>query len=241
MLVLERVCAGYGDTQVLFDVSLEVRRGESVALLGRNGMGKTTCLLAIMGLNPPRSGAIRFRDRAIAGQAPFRIARMGVGYVPEGRHLFSTLTVLQNLRIPFVNKRSDKRGFNEELDKVFALFPRLRERSEQRAGSLSGGEQQMVALGRAMVGGDELLLLDEPTEGIAPAIVEEIVQAIGVLKREGKTLLVVEQNPHTAFAVSDRAYVMQKGQIALAEATAVLARSPDLLTRYLGVAADPLA
>jgi len=241
MLVLDRVCAGYGDTQVLFDVAFEIRRGESVALLGRNGMGKTTCLLAIMGVNPATAGMIRFKDQDITRAAPFRIARAGIAYSPEGRHLFATLTVLQNLRIPFINKRSDRNAWPDALANVYALFPRLEERASQIAGSLSGGEQQMVAIARAMIAGDELLLLDEPTEGISPKIVEQIIAAIGELKRQGRTLLIVEQNPHAAFAFADRAYVLEKGRVVLAESTRTLASSPDLLARYLGVAAEEAA
>src|SRR5438552_1152215 len=168
MLTLEGVTAGYGDTTVLRDVSLEVRRGEAVALLGRNGMGKTTTLLATMGLNPARAGRIAFKGTDITSRPPFEIARLGIGYAPEGRHLFAPLTVLQNLRIPFVNKHPDRASWPAQLERVFALFPVLRERRGQRAGSLSGGEQQMLAIARALVGGDELLVLDEPTEGLAP-------------------------------------------------------------------------
>ena len=241
MLELDRVCAGYGDTQILFDVSFDVRQGESVALLGRNGMGKTTSLLAIMGLNRARRGTIRFKGQDITQMLPFRIARAGIGYSPEGRRLFATLTVLQNLRIPFVNKHADRSAWESELKKVYALFPKLEERAGQVAGSLSGGEQQMVAIARSMIAGDELLLLDEPTEGIAPQIVEQIIAAIGELKRQGRTVLIVEQNPHAAFAFADRAYILEKGRVVHAESTAALAQSPAVLARYLGVAAEEAA
>lgn len=207
-----------------------------MALLGRNGMGKTTSLLAITGLNPARSGTVLFKGTDIAREQPFRIARMGIGYSPEGRQLFATLTVLQNLRIPFINKHKDRSRWQHELEAVFTLFPVLRERSRQTAGSLSGGEQQMVAIARAMVGGDEFLLFDEPTEGIAPAVVDMIVEAVAELKRQGRTMLVIEQNPNTAFAVADRVYVLEKGRVVLESQAASLARSPELLERYLGVA-----
>jgi branched-chain amino acid transport system ATP-binding protein len=235
MLTLERVSAGYGDTRVLWDVSLEVQKGEAVALLGRNGMGKTTTLLAIMGLNPARSGRIAFRGRDVTRLRPFEIARLGIGYAPEGRQLFAPLTVLQNLRIPFVNKHPDRSRWKDQLERVFTLFPILRERSRQQAGSLSGGEQQMVAIARALVGGDEFLVLDEPTEGLAPTVVETIVSAIRTLKAQGLTVLLVEQNAHTALSVADRAYVVEKGRIALARTAAELRGDPDALQRYLGV------
>jgi branched-chain amino acid transport system ATP-binding protein len=235
MLTLEGVTAGYGDTTVLWDVSLEVRAGEAVALLGRNGMGKTTTLRAIMGLNPPRTGRIVFKGRDITRLTPFQIARGGIGYAPEGRQLFAPLTVVQNLRIPFVNKHPEPKQWATQLERVFALFPGLRDRSRQQAGSLSGGEQQMVAIARALVGGDELLVLDEPTEGLAPTVVATIVEAIATLKAQGQTVLLVEQNAHTAFAVADRAYVLEKGRIALERATADLRHDTAAVQRYLGV------
>jgi branched-chain amino acid transport system ATP-binding protein len=238
MLTLERVTSGYGDTTVLWDVSLEVRCGEAVALLGRNGMGKTTTLLAIMGLNPARAGRVTFKGVDITGRRPFEIARLGIGYAPEGRQLFAPLTVVQNLRIPFVNKHPDRASWARQLDRVFQLFPALRERRRQPAGSLSGGEQQMLAIARALVGGDELLVLDEPTEGLAPTVVAAIVEALARLKAEGITVLLVEQNPATAFAIAERAYVLEKGRILLEGAAADLARDAALLRRYLGVDAE---
>jgi branched-chain amino acid transport system ATP-binding protein len=238
MLTIERVSAGYGDTTVLWDVSLEVHRGEVVALLGRNGMGKTTTLLATLGLNPARGGRIAFKDTEITRWRPFQIARLGIGYAPEGRQLFAPLTVVQNLRIPFVNKHPDRRSWSAQLERVFTLFPVLRERRGQAAGSLSGGEQQMLAIARALVGGDELLVLDEPTEGLAPTVVAAIVEAIHTLRAQGVTVLLVEQNAHTAFAVADRAYVLEKGRIVLDRRASALARDTELLQRYLGVDAE---
>jgi branched-chain amino acid transport system ATP-binding protein len=240
MLVLDRVSGGYGDTSVLWEVSMEVRAGEAVALLGRNGMGKTTTLLAILGLNPARQGTIRFRDRDITRLPPFAIARLGIGYAPEGRQLFAPLTVVQNLRIPFANKQRDRAQWPVQLERVFSLFPPLRERRQQAAGSLSGGEQQMLAIARALVGGDALLVLDEPTEGLAPAVVETIVDVLRRLKGEGQTVLLVEQNVHTALAVADRAYVLEKGRIGAARAIADLRDDAGFLERHLGVAVgDP--
>jgi branched-chain amino acid transport system ATP-binding protein len=238
MLIVEDVCAGYGDTQVLSNVSFAVARGEAVALLGRNGMGKTTCLLVIMGLNRPRSGSIRFKGTQLVGRAPHEIARLGIGYSPEGRRLFAPLTVLQNLRIPFVNKHPDRSQWRAQLERVFAIFPHLRERSEQRAGSLSGGEQQMVAIARALIGADELLVLDEPTEGLAPAIVDTIIAAIKTLKREGLTVLLVEQNAGRAFEVADRAYVLEKGRITLSGTTTELTADMARLRHHAGMVAE---
>jgi branched-chain amino acid transport system ATP-binding protein len=241
MLALARVEAGYGDALVLWDVSFEVERGEAVALLGRNGMGKTTALLAIMGLNPARGGRITFKGEDITELPPFEIARRGIGYAPEGRRLFAPLSLLQNLRIPFVNKHPDRSQWAAQLDRVFTLFPALAARRTQPAGSLSGGEQQMLAIARALIGGDELLVLDEPTEGLAPTVVEAIVEALRALKREGLTVLIVEQNVRTAFAVADRAYVLEKGRICASGRTADLARDPELLERYLGVAGEAVS
>jgi branched-chain amino acid transport system ATP-binding protein len=198
-------------------------------------MGKTTTLRAIMGLNPARAGRIAFKGRDITRLTPFQIARCGIGYAPEGRQLFAPLTVLQNLRIPFVNKHPDRRQWKAQLERVFALFPRLAERQTQLAGSLSGGEQQMLAIARALVGGDELLILDEPTEGLAPTVVEAIVAALTALRAGGQTVLLVEQNVHTAFAVAERAYVLEKGRISVSGPVRALQADAALLERHLGV------
>jgi branched-chain amino acid transport system ATP-binding protein len=238
LLVLRDVRAGYGDTLILRDVSLEVGPGEAVALLGRNGMGKTTTLRAIMGLNPAWAGTVMFKGEELTRLPPFEVARRGIGYAPEGRQLFGPLSVVQNLRIPFVNKHPDRSRWAARLAWVLDLFPALAARQRQPAGSLSGGEQQMLAIGRALVGGDELLILDEPTEGLAPAAVAAIVDVLRRLQREGLTVLIVEQNIHTAFAVADRAYVLEKGRVTAAGRTADLARDSALLERHLGVGAD---
>jgi branched-chain amino acid transport system ATP-binding protein len=235
ILEVADITSGYGDADVLSGVSFSVNKSEAVALLGRNGMGKTTCLLAIMGLNPARRGAIRFRGHDVTRLHPFQIARLGIGYSPEGRRVFATLTVLQNLRIPFVNKRKRGSHWTASVERVFSLFPRLRERKDQIAGSLSGGEQQMLAIGRAIIGQDELLLLDEPTEGIAPAIIQSIVTAIKALKAQGTTVLLVDQNATSALGIADRAYVMEKGHIVLEGPAEMFRRDPALLDRYLGV------
>ena len=237
MLAVEHLTGGYGDSTVLWDVSFDVPAGSAVALLGKNGMGKTTTLLAVMGLNPARGGRVRFKGRDITRLPPFRIARLGIGYAPEGRQLFAPLTVIQNLRIPFVNKQSDRARWTAELDRVFALFPRLAERRGQAAGSLSGGEQQMLAIARALIGGDELLILDEPTEGLAPTVVEAIVSALRTLKQQAHTVLLVEQNVHTALAVADHVYVLEKGRVSASGPAAELAADRTLLERHLGVGA----
>ncbi len=238
MLRVDGLRAGYGDTTVLWDLSFEVREGEAVALLGRNGMGKTTTLLAIMALNPARAGRILFEGEDITALRPFEVARRGIGYAPEGRQLFAPLTVLQNLRIPFVNKRRDRSRWSTELERVFALFPVLAHRQRQLAGSLSGGEQQMLAIARALIGGDRLLLLDEPTEGLAPTVVAAIVNTLVTLKSQGHTILLAEQNVHHAFAVADRAYVLEKGRITLAATSGELERDTERLQRHLGVAVE---
>ena len=237
MLAVEHLTGGYGDSTVLWDVSFDVPAGSAVALLGKNGMGKTTTLLAVMGLNPARGGRVRFKGRDITRLPPFRIARLGIGYAPEGRQLFAPLTVVQNLRIPFVNKQPDRARWTAELDRVFALFPRLAERRGQAAGSLSGGEQQMLAIARALIGGDELLILDEPTEGLAPTVVEAIVSALRTLKQQAHTVLLVEQNVHTALAVADHVYVLEKGRVSASGRAAELAADRTLLERHLGVSA----
>jgi branched-chain amino acid transport system ATP-binding protein len=235
ILEVSNLIAGYGDSNVLFDVSFVVNKGEAVALLGRNGMGKTTSLLAVMGLNPARGGAVRFRGEDVTRMQPFQIARRGIGYSPEGRRVFATLSVLQNLRIPFFNKKRCGSDWRHALEGVYSLFPRLQEREHQLAGSLSGGEQQMLAIGRAIIGENELLLLDEPTEGIAPAIVASIVSAIKALKARSTTVLLVDQNAISALSIADRAYVMEKGRIVLEGSAEMFRRDPSLLDRYLSV------
>jgi len=235
MLRLDAVKAGYGDSTVLWDLSLEVGPNEAVALLGRNGMGKTTTLRSILGLTTLRSGRISFEGADLGRLRTFEIARRGIGYAPEGRRLFATLSIEENLRIPFASKHPDQREWRTQRDRAFTLFPALGERRHQTAGSLSGGEQQMLAIARAMIGGDRLLLLDEPTEGLAPGVVSSIVAALNTLKRDGISVLLVEQNVQTALAVADRAYVLEKGRTTLSATTAQLAQDRSLLQRYLGV------
>ncbi|MGH7325643.1 MAG: ABC transporter ATP-binding protein [Candidatus Rokuibacteriota bacterium] len=214
MLRIRDLHAGYGATPILFGVSLEVREGEAVALLGRNGMGKTTLVKTAMGFLKPWRGSVELDGRALTGLPPHEIARRGVGLVPENRRIFPGLTVRENLELGLsaVAQRSSALR-SERLEAVFRHFPRLRERIEQPGKTLSGGEQQMLAIGRVMMAGARLILMDEPTQGLAPALVRGIREMIGDLKRLGVTVLLVEQNARMALAVCDRGYVMEKGLI----------------------------
>ncbi len=236
MLNLESVHTYYGESHVLQGIHLHVEEGECVALLGPNGMGKTTTLRTIMGLTPPRAGRVRFRGQDITRQTPFQIARLGIGYVPEDRGLFVELTVVENLKVPFLNlKQRDQQKWGEIENRTYALFPVLRERKEQMAGTLSGGEQQMLATARALISGEEMVLLDEPTEGLAPVVVQNLIGAFQKIKEQKHTMLLVEQNLHTAMEVADRCYILEKGRIKLEEPMKTLSQRPDLLQQYLGV------
>jgi branched-chain amino acid transport system ATP-binding protein len=208
MLEVRGLCAGYGAARVLFDVSLEVRRGEVVALLGRNGAGKSTTLKAIMGLVPPRSGSVLLDGRNIAGLQPYEIARLGLGYVPEDRRIFTDLTVAENLEVG----RKATGAWTE--DRLFALFPALGRMRERPGGRMSGGEQQMLCIARTLAGNPSAILLDEPAEGLAPVVVDAIAKAIGELKRAGLTVLLAEQSERFTERVADRAYRLEKGVIA---------------------------
>jgi branched-chain amino acid transport system ATP-binding protein len=226
LLEVKGVQTFYGASQALFGVSLDVRQGEVVALMGRNGMGKTTTIRSILGLNRPRAGTVRFAGREIAGMRPHRIARLGVGLVPEGRRCFPNLTVLENLLA------AARRGA-WTLDKVVELFPRLGERRAQYARTLSGGEQQMLAIGRALMTNPALLILDEATEGLAPVIRADIWAAIRRLKAEGQSILVVDKTLAELLPVADRCFVLEKGATVFAGTPAAL--MPELQDRYLGV------
>jgi branched-chain amino acid transport system ATP-binding protein len=199
----------YGLSQVLFGVSLEVAPGECVCLLGRNGVGKTTTMRSIMGLTPARRGRIRWKGADITGKAPYQIARAGIGFVPEDRRIFADLTVWENLDVAGRNRRSG--GFTAE--RVFDLFPKLGELVNRQGGFLSGGEQQMLTIARTLMGNPNLLLLDEPSEGLAPLVVEHLKEQIARLKREGLTILLAEQNVGFCLDLADRVYVLEKGQI----------------------------
>jgi branched-chain amino acid transport system ATP-binding protein len=227
MLRIRDLHAGYGATPILFGVSLEVREGEAVALLGKNGMGKTTLVKTAMGFLKPWRGAIELDGRALGGLSPHEIARLGVGLVPENRRIFPGLTVRENLELGLsaVANRS-ARLRRERLDAVFQRFPRLRERIDQPGKTLSGGEQQMLAVARVMMAGARLILMDEPTQGLAPALVRGIRQMIGELKRLGVTVLLVEQNARMALAICDRGYIMEKGAIVFEGPAKELRESP---------------
>ena len=225
--------AGYAGSQVLFGVDLEVRRSEVVSLLGRNGMGKTTTIRAIMGLTPPLAGSIRFDGREIAGLAPEKIARRGIGLVPEGRRVFPTLTVQENL-VATASSGAD-RPDPWSLDRIYQMFPRLVERRRQRAGTLSGGEQQMLAIARAMMLEPKIVLLDEPTEGLMPRMVSQIAQIIDVLHREGVAILLVEQNVPLTLKASDRVYIMEKGVVRHHAPASELRADDAVVHKYLGV------
>jgi branched-chain amino acid transport system ATP-binding protein len=229
MLDVDGVHTYYGESHVLHGVSLRVGAGEAVALLGRNGAGKTTVIRSIVGFTAPREGRIVFDGDPIRGWPPHRIARRGVALVPQGRRIFSPLSVRENL---LIGARAD--GWT--LERVFDLFPRLRERQTQAGGTLSGGEQQMLAIGRALLTNGRLLLLDEPSEGLAPLIVREIGRTVERLKGQGLSILLVEQNYHLALRVADRVYVMNKGQIVYEGTPERLEADEDVKRRYLGVA-----
>ncbi len=230
-LALQGVDALYGDSHVLHGVSFNLREGRVLALLGRNGAGKTTCMSAIIGFLPPRKGAIRLFGEPIAGLAPEAIARKGVGFVPQGRRIFATLTVRENLRVS--ERRSASSTWN--LARVFELFPQLEERAEQVAGSLSGGEQQMLAIARALMGNPRVLLMDEPSEGLAPLIVAEVGRTIARLKAEGQSILLVEQNVQLALELADEVVILNTGRVAFTGSAGEARGNEALITQHLGV------
>jgi branched-chain amino acid transport system ATP-binding protein len=227
MLRIADLHAGYGTTPILFGVSLEVRAGEAVALLGKNGMGKTTLMKTAMGFLKPTRGAIDFEGRDLTRLKPHDIARLGVGFVPENRRVFPGLTVRDNLELG-LSAVSSRTGAlrRERLDEVYRHFPRLRERIDQSAKTLSGGEQQMLAIARVMMAGARIILMDEPTQGLAPAMIRHIREMVVELKRLGVTVLLVEQNARVALSVCDRGYLMEKGVIVFAGSSRELRDSP---------------
>ena len=231
---VEGLHAHYGKSHILHGVSVGVEQGEIVCLLGRNGVGKSTTLKAIMGLVRPSRGVVSFKDVSIAGEAPYRIARRGIGYVPEERRIFPTISVRENLLMG-IKSRGPHDGNGWTLDRVYEFFPRLGERQRQRAGTLSGGEQQMLTIGRTLMGNPELLLVDEPTEGLAPLIIEQVERILGEVHRAGTPILLVEQAMETALALAHRVYVMSKGQIVFAGTVADLQRNETIRKQYLEV------
>jgi branched-chain amino acid transport system ATP-binding protein len=235
MLTLDGVDTYYGKSHILHGVSLEVRPGEVVGLLGRNGVGKSTTLKTVMGLVRPAAGRIVFEGRSIAGVPPYRLARVGIGYVPEDRRIFRLLTVLENLRTGLDRPHVSAERRQVLLDKVYASFPILAERRNQAGGTLSGGEQQMLAIARAMMLEPRIILLDEPTEGLMPRMVAQIRDIIAVLHREGVAILLVEQNVPMTLDVSDRVYIMEKGIVRHHAAAAALRADSSVVHQYLGV------
>ena len=231
MLELDNVNAYYGDSHILHGVSLAVREGEIVCLLGRNGAGKTTTILTVMGYLQPRSGRIRYRNRDIVGLPPYAVARLGFGFVPQERGIFPSLTVRENLT---VFARAGGKGF-WTLQRIFDLFPVLRARERNLGFQLSGGEQQMLSIARALMLNPAMLLLDEPSEGLAPMIVQQIIEVLARLKQEGLAILLVEQSLRTAFAVGDRHHVLNKGEICFTGSAAELENNEFVLRNYLSV------
>jgi branched-chain amino acid transport system ATP-binding protein len=231
LLALEEVHSYYGESHILHGVSLHVAPGEAVALLGRNGAGKTTTIRTIIGFTPARAGRVLFQEQDVTRLPPHRIARLGVGLVPQGRRIFPDLSVAENLKIAARGARNG--GWT--LDKVYRYFPRLRERHRQLGGSLSGGEQQMLAIGRALMTNPTLLLMDEPSEGLSPLLVREIARIVAELKQERLSILLVEQNLPFALSLADRVYVMNKGQIVFEGTPAELNAAETIKHQYLGV------
>jgi branched-chain amino acid transport system ATP-binding protein len=233
LLEVETIETCYGLSQVLFGLSLQVRSGEMVAMMGRNGMGKTTTIRSILGLTPARAGAIRFAGREVRKLPSFRIAQLGIGLVPEGRQIFPNLTVRENLVAASGNRLGGPDPWT--LDKIHALFPRLAERGNNMGNHLSGGEQQMLAIGRALMTNPRLLILDEATEGLAPLIRDEIWNCLSMLKARGQSVLVIDKNIEHLARIADRHYIIERGKAVWSGTSEQLIAEPDLQHRYLGV------
>lgn len=231
LLTVSDIHTYYGLSHVLFGVSLEVRAGGVVCLLGRNGAGKTTTLRSIMGLTPPRDGRVFFKGQDITGLPPHEVAQLGIGFAPEDRRIFSDLTVRENLEV--ARKGASSKGW--DFERVFALFPQLADRQRQRGGSLSGGEQQMLTIARTLMGNPELVLLDEPSEGLAPVLVEALLDQLLELKRQGVTFLLSEQNLRFVLELADRAYILEKGEVRYSGLTEELAKQEEVWKAYLAV------
>ena len=232
LLELDDIHTFYGNIEALKGVSLDVEEGEIVTLIGSNGAGKSTTLRSISGLTPPREGSVRFDGEEIGETPPQDIVRLGIAQAPEGRKIFPRMTVRENLELGAYLRRDGE--IDSDLQRVFDLFPRLSEREKQKAGTMSGGEQQMLAIGRAMMAQPKLLLLDEPSMGLAPVLVERIYETIGEINRQGTTILLVEQNANFALDVSNRGYVLETGTIALADKSEALRDNADVQKAYLG-------
>jgi branched-chain amino acid transport system ATP-binding protein len=233
LLEVKDVHTFYGNIEALKGVSLTVDEGEVVTLIGSNGAGKSTTLRSISGLTPPREGSIKFEDTEIGEVPPQEIVERGISLSPEGRHVFPRMTVRENLDLG-AYLRKDRDGIENDRERVYALFPRLKERERQKGGTMSGGEQQMLAIGRALMANPRLLLLDEPSMGIAPILVERIYETIAEINRQGTTILLVEQNANYALEVSKRGYVLETGKVALEDQSAALRTNPEVQKAYLG-------
>jgi branched-chain amino acid transport system ATP-binding protein len=234
ILEVDNIYTSYGLSQILFGVSLQVNEGECVSLLGRNGVGKTTTLRSIMGLTPPRQGVVRYKGQTITGQPAYRIARMGVGFVPEERRIFPDLTVRENLEVgrkPPIAPRATA----WTIERVYEIFPVLANLDARKGGYLSGGEQQMLTVGRTLMGNPDLILLDEPSEGLAPLVVRDLGEQIQRLKEEGITILLCEQNAKFATALSNRAYILEKGQVRFSGTMQELRDNEEVRRQYLAL------
>jgi branched-chain amino acid transport system ATP-binding protein len=233
LLEVSGVHTFYGNIEALKGVSLTVEEGEVVTLIGSNGAGKSTTLRSISGLTPPREGSIKFEDTEIGEVPPQEIVERGISLSPEGRHVFPRMSVRENLDLG-AYLRKDRDGIENDRERVYSLFPRLKERERQKGGTMSGGEQQMLAIGRALMANPRLLLLDEPSMGIAPILVERIYETIAEINRQGTTILLVEQNANYALEVSKRGYVLETGKVALEDASSSLRTNPEVQKAYLG-------
>jgi branched-chain amino acid transport system ATP-binding protein len=232
LLEIEDVHTFYGNIEALKGISLEVEEGEIVTLIGSNGAGKSTTLRSISGLTPPRVGSIKFKGKAIGETAPQEIVRLGISLSPEGRKIFPRMSVRENLDLgSYLRRDADVQS---DLERVFDLFPRLKEREKQKAGTMSGGEQQMLAMGRALMARPQVLLLDEPSMGLAPVLVERIYETVEEINKQGTTILLVEQNANFALGVSNRAYVLEVGTITLSDDSEKLRENPEVQRAYLG-------
>jgi branched-chain amino acid transport system ATP-binding protein len=233
MLKVHGLKVAYGGIQAVKGVSFEVSQGELVSLIGANGAGKTTTLKAVTGLQPIAAGQVEFLGKPIKGQGAWDLARQGLVMVPEGRGTFTRMTITENLQMGAYT-RSDKQGIAEDIDKVFGIFPRLKERATQLAGTMSGGEQQMLAMGRALMAKPKVLLLDEPSMGLSPIMVDKIFEVVDTIHKQGTTILLVEQNASRALALANRGYVMDSGEVTMSGPARQLLEDPKVRAAYLG-------
>ena len=240
LLTVESIDVSYGAVQALRGVSLEVKEGEMVALLGANGAGKTTTLRAISGMIPTRGGSITFGDQRVDGSVPHKLIKLGIAHLPEGRELFPTLTVEENLKYGHWTKRRNKADYDAQLERVFDQFPRLKERRGQTAKTLSGGEQQMLGVGRALMSSPKLLLVDELSLGLAPIIVRQLFEILEQVNAAGTSILLVEQFVHMALGHTHRAYVLAKGEVVMSGPSKQMADDPELVATYLGGATEEM-